>query len=385
MKRLSIRELRPGMVLEEDVYSSYNGIIPLLRKNTKVTATFLTQLEKRGVIEVFVKDSREAEIARRGSSLDVPERQVYVPKAKPILNEALKTDALGSLEELFTSISFQEADVHASSAKIIRNLDSVVGQLVDTLTTDRNALVNINDLKSYDDYTYHHSLSVAVLSIAIGQYMNLSNSELNALGKCAMMHDIGKTAVPVEIINKPSRLSDEELLTVKSHSASGYEYLIMQSIGDEELQKGVRGHHEKYDGTGYPDGLREDGIPSWSRIISVADVYDALTSNRPYRTPMQPAEAIEYIMGGVGSSFDYDMVDAFVRKVELYPIGECVELSLGKDAIVLNNENHMRPVVRIMDTGEILDLYRDRSCLSIVVNRLIPDEEIRARRQKAAR
>jgi HD-GYP domain-containing protein (c-di-GMP phosphodiesterase class II) len=191
------------------------------------------------------------------------------------------------------------------------------------------------------------------------------------------MHDIGKTAVPVEIINKPSRLDEDEFNIIKNHPAAGYEYLKNANIGDEKMWLGVVCHHEKVDGSGYPLGLDGNEIPIWSRIISAADVYDALTSTRPYRTPMQPAEALEYIMGGIGSSFDYDVVSSFAKKVELYPVGSYVQLSNGVIAIVLDSKNATRPVIRNLETGDVYDLQSDRQLLSVVISRVISDNQFK--------
>jgi len=201
--------------------------------------------------------------------------------------------------------------------------------------------------------------------------MGVGRDDLRRLAKGALLHDIGKTSVPVELINKPARLNPEEFSIIKGHSGSGYDYLAGILAKDDEMLSAVLHHHEKMDGSGYPHGLKDFDIPLWSRIIAVADVYDALTSNRPYRTPLQPGETVEFLMAGIGKDFDYDVVDSFIKKVELYPVGSTLELSNGKTGVVYNNENSLRPVVRVIPTGEILDLYRDRSCLSIVVTRVV--------------
>ncbi len=370
MARIWINDLRAGMVLEKDIYASAVGGLPLLRRGIAITEPFLDGLRKRGVFAVFIRENPPPRLTRRDPGL-------FVPRERPLLTKKLRTQAITSLEALFGSISRGE-DLYAPTVKILQHIDEVVEQLVAAIGDDRAALVNISDLKAYDEYTFHHSLSVAVLAIAIGQYMGFDKAALNRLGKAAIMHDIGKTAVPLEILNKPAKLTPEEFDIVKTHSAAGYYYLVAQGIGDDPLRQGVLSHHERLDGTGYPHGLSGDEIPLLARIISVADVYDALTSHRPYRNPLGPAEAIEYIMGGVGTAFDYDIVDSFIKKVRLYPVGSYVELSSGKVCVVLDSENHLRPVVRALDTSEIMDLFRDPRCLSLVIRRVVPDEEAHA-------
>jgi len=190
-----------------------------------------------------------------------------------------------------------------------------------------------------------------------------------------MLHDIGKMMIPLQIINKPSQLDDGEFDIIKGHPSEGFRYLFENHIGDEEIWAGVRHHHERMDGTGYPSGLAGADIPIMSRIVSVADVYDALTSIRPYRRPMQPAAALEYVMGGANHIFDFDVVTAFLEKIQPYPLGSFVELSNGKLAMIVNNEHPMRPTVQVLETGQILDLYGDHRCLDLVISTLLLDTQ----------
>lgn len=377
MRMVFIDKVSPGMTVAKDVFLSGEGT-PLVKKSTKLTPVMISQMDHLGIRFVYIDDKpgNPVDASKKKNSLE--NLRLHVPKPEPLLPPALREEAIGSLQDIFSSVTATKEKLHESAAKLIGHIDSVVGQLVDSLLEKQSAFVNINDLKSYDEYTFHHSLSVAVLSIAIGQKMGLGRKELNRLGVCAMMHDIGKTAIPIEIIHKASRLNDQEFAIVKNHSPAGYNYLIDAHYEDEDIQRGVLHHHEKLDGTGYPHGIEGAEIPLWSRIISVADVYDALTSHRPYRTPMQPAEALEYVMGGIGSSFEYDIVDSFVKKLELYPPGTFVELSDGSIAVVLNSENPMRPVVRLAN-GDICDLFRDRRMVNVTITNVLDESELEKR------
>lgn len=360
MKLVLLEELESGMTLATDVFASEDSVSPVIRKGIVLTDYVIARLRRRCISSVHIEADDPGE--NEGGE---------EPKSSPTLDPALQKEALQNIEDIFLSASAKDT---APSVQIIQHLDTVVEQLVDSLASEEKALVNINDLKSFDDYTYHHSLSVAVLSIAMGQHLGYTGAELRRLGTSAIMHDIGKTAIPVELIRKAAKLTPQEFDLIKTHSTAGYNYLAKNHVGDVDIWQGVLYHHERIDGSGYPSGLRCIDIPKWSRIISVADVYDALTSNRPYRRPMQPADAIEYIMGGTGSAFDFDMVTALVRKVDLYPIGSEVELSDGTAGTVVNNGNQMRPIVRLYD-GTLVDLYRDRSYLSVVIKRVVNDED----------
>ena len=297
MKLVLAEELKDGMVLAQDLFLSESDTSPFISRGILLNNYVIEKIKKRGFRNVYIEGEGE-------------KKEQGAPHSHPVLEPQLRDEALDTLETIFTKLGGE--GVHETAAQVARKVDAVVNRMVGSILSEGNALVNINDLKSYDDYTFHHSLSVAVLSLAIGQRLGYSSDELNRLGFCAMMHDIGKIAIPVEIIRKASKLDSKEMNLIRTHSTAGYKYLMEAGIGDDELWQGVLSHHEKVDGTGYPLGLRDDEIPEWGRIITVADVYDALTSNRPYRKPLEPAEAIEYIMGGTGTSFDFEMVQALV-------------------------------------------------------------------------
>ena len=353
-KKYPVNELVEGMIVDEGVYGEGETRVPLVAKNQVLTNYLIEKLRTNGVATVKI-------LAQAGNS-----KMIDIQKRPPIITPRLRKEALDFLQDTF-SFAAQMESGNIVATRTVKKLDTLVSRLIVAITRDKQAMVNINDLKSYDEYTYHHSLSVAVLAIAIAHQLGFSGVKLTQLGKTAIMHDIGKTRVPIQLINKPAKLDQEEFHIVQTHSQEGYRFLVDQGIGDTELWASVKHHHEKMDGSGYPNGLEGEDIPVMSRIIAVADVYDALTSKRPYRKPIQPAEALEYIMGGSGTFFDYDMVLAFIKKIDPYPKGTLVELSNDKIAIVVDNEFPMRPVVQTLSNGEILDLNNDRRCLSILI------------------
>ena len=294
----------------------------------------------------------------------VPEPLVITQEAKShdeklVVNEKVRDVAVDGIKKLFTTARNETHGVGnmTTAFQIVTNLDMILDDLVDTVTSNPKGLVQIAGLRSYDEYTYHHSLSVSVLSVAIGQAMNLNPKEIKRLGRTALLHDIGKMMVPHELITKPSALTSAEFASVKRHPVIGARFLKKEYIGNEELWSGVEFHHEKIDGSGYPNGLRDKDIPLFARIISVADVYDALTSYRPYRDPMRPpANAIELLMSEAGAAFDLGVVQSFVRRIELYPIGSTVQISDKRFGQVINNRHPMRPTLKILDSKDIVDL-----------------------------
>lgn len=356
-----IWDLKKGMVLAQDVSAAENRIVPIIKKGTVLNENLIAKLKDHGVIRLLVEGGETPHF-------------IDVPKAKPVIEKKLKSKAISALEKMFEVAGNDiSAETEIASIQVVKEVEAVVEELVKTLAKDKHSMVNIADLKSYDECTYHHSLSVAVLAIAMSQTLGHSSDQIYQTGRCAIMHDIGKTKIPQEIINKTTKLSDEEFRIIRQHSTQGYHYLEKRNIGDEDMRKGILYHHERYDGTGYPTGLKGEEIPIMSRIISVADVYDALTSSRPYRMPIQPFEAVEYIIANSGAHFDYDVVKAFMKRLELYPIGCMVELSNGKVAIVLNNENPMRPLIKLTDTGTTIDLANDVKALNITIKQMMPE------------
>ena len=285
---------------------------------------------------------------------------------KCALSQRLKDEAIQSIRGLF-DIARDEGKGAITAHQSVKQLDDIVSQLVETVGGDTGGLTHISQLKSYDEYTFLHSLSVTVLSIAIGRQLKLHEVVLKRLGRAAILHDIGKMLIPLDILNKPGKLTNEEFAIMKSHSEKGADYLREVGIEDDLLYKAVRGHHEKVDGSGYPDGLKKDDISAFAKIISVGDVYDALTSHRPYRNPMIPADVLEIIMSDVDRAFDYKIAKAFMDSVEFYPVGTNVRLSNGEWGVVVDNTHLRRPTLKMAHDGRVIDLAALDYC-HLVIN-----------------
>ncbi|NLJ31981.1 MAG: HD-GYP domain-containing protein [Clostridiales bacterium] len=350
-----IDQLKEGMMLDRDVYlyDCKTSKVAMLRSGQVLNSAYIQKLNELHVLGAYIYTTK--------SDIDLEERN------SPVRRE-LKEEAVSSVQQVFTM--FHQA-ANQVSVSCIRQTMEVSKKLVTAMKSNREAKLSIANLKLYDDYTYNHSFGVSILSIAIGLALGLRTSDLYDLGFCALLHDIGKMDVPIEIIAKPARLTREEFQIVKQHPVKGAEFFHRHRLASPRICAGVLTHHEKFDGSGYPKGLKGEQIPLIGRIISVADVYDALTSVRPYRKSSPPAEAIEYIMGGCDNLFDTNVVEAFLKKVSPYPVGSCVRLSNGEIAIVVEqNENHpLRPYIRMINSPDrVLDLYRERELQHITVD-----------------
>lgn len=269
------------------------------------------------------------------------------------------TDALSEDIEIESVISPQ---LRSEGMACIRECDidgcqDIARRMVTEITSKATLSLDLTDLRSYDDYTYAHSVNVAVVSCIIGMGMDMDEKDLTLLVTAALLHDLGKLQIPPEILNKPGRLTQEEYQIMKSHATLSYELLKERWDISSHIKLAVLFHHENVDGSGYPQGIDGSEQTLFTRILHVADVYDALVSKRPYKEPYSPHEATEYLMGGCGIMFDRQVVEALIAYVPLYPKGTEVQLSDGRLGIIYENGelHNLRPILRLMD-GTLLDL-----------------------------
>ena len=227
---------------------------------------------------------------------------------------------------------------------------NLVATLANDIATSLDATMWLTQLKNRDEYTAIHSLNVCVLSLIFGRSLNLSKDELNELGLGALLHDIGKMRVPLKVLNKPGKLTDDEFEIMKTHPGMGYELIRNDENLSAEVLTIVRNHHERLSGQGYPDKLNEQSISYFTKIVSITDVYDAITSDRVYHDGMTPHLAIQKLYEWMPNNFDKDLVQKFIRTLGIYPIGSVVELKTGHIGLVvkLNEVQRMKPVVMLI-------------------------------------
>ncbi|MFZ2955533.1 MAG: HD-GYP domain-containing protein [Candidatus Ozemobacteraceae bacterium] len=226
----------------------------------------------------------------------------------------------------------------------------VVGHMVDEIMQCPDALMNLINIKSFDDYTFTHNINVATLSILIGQEVGVPAEDLPDLALGALMHDVGKLQISLSILNKDGKLTDAEFDEMKLHPLIGYEILCKSPDISERARLVCLQHHEKFQGRGYPHNIKGKEISLFGRICAAADVYDALTTDRPYRVAMTPYDAVKIIMSGVDSQFDPEILQAFLRRFSIYPSGSLVLLSDGSVGLVLrpNPKTVMRPIIKVL-------------------------------------
>lgn len=355
MRFIPTSHLKPGQKLASDLELSTNRV--LLRRGAILKASIIRKISNFGFQGIYIDDELSEGI-----------------EITDVISHDLKVKTKKELESLFYGV---KNNLITSTVKQIKSIKRLVHDIVNEISHNRNVMVNIIDLRSYDDYTYSHSLNVAVISAIIGTAMKLSWEAINELTMGALIHDLGKMFVNKDILNKPGKLTDDEFEEMKRHSFLGYEYVRNRFDIAQNSKLTALQHHEKYNGSGYPGGLAGKDIHPYSRIVCVADVYDALSSDRPYRKAMLPSDVMEYIMGGYNTMFDPEIVSALTRKVAPYPVGTCLRLSTGDLGIVVENREStgLRPVLRLIvdnkPTSRYIDLANDRDALNITIKEII--------------
>jgi len=226
------------------------------------------------------------------------------------------------------------ADAEAGNSLDMDEANKLVRVMVGTAKSNRGVLRLLSVLKAYDDYTYTHSLNVAALGVLFGHELGMREDKLQLLGLSGLLHDVGKCLIPKEIVTKPDSLTKAEFEVMKRHTVLGWRYVQDQSHIPSLVADAVLDHHERQDGTGYPRNLRGSGISGLSRVLSVLDVYDALTSDRVYRAGLSPHAALRTLYRDMGASLPKDLLLRFVRCVGIFPPGTVVQLKNGFYAVV---------------------------------------------------
>lgn len=332
MRRISTKHLRSGMQLAQPVISSDGKI--LLAKGQVLRDSYITRLVQLGVYSVYVVDPRFPDI-----------------NADDFLSERTRLRALRMVHTACTSlISGSVLDAPA--------ITDIVDMLIDDLGTKPNLLVNVFDIRMQDDYTFAHSVNVCSFAILIGMSFSFHRGQLRELAIGALMHDLGKTLVPIDLLKKPGPLSPAEYEKIQEHTNAGFDILRRQ--GEISLLSAhiAFQHHERIDGSGYPRALVGSDIHLYGRIVAVADVYDALVSDRAYRPRFLPHKAAEMLLEQSGQAFDADVVHHFLQQVAFYPTGTIVRLSTGLIGVVVdvNKPVTTRPIVRALYDAEGDDL-----------------------------
>ena len=339
MRFVPINSVKEGSKLAKTIFDNEGRV--LLAEGIKLTEGLLKRVKANNIYSLYIHDEYSQ------NEID------------DIIKPELRQKAIKIVKESFanftTGMSQANASINKKQAVMIKyeytqSINQLVREILDDVLSRKNIFVNLVDIKSMDNYTYEHSVNVTLLSLIIGIELNLSKDQLFDLAVGAMLHDLGKTLIPIEILSKTGALQVEEFEIVKIHTTKGYDFLKNNIEISGMARMIILQHHERIDGKGYPMGIKGSEISNLAKIVSIADVYDALTSDRPYRRAMSPNESLEYLMGGIDRYFEYEYVKAFIKRVIPYPEGSLVKLSSGDIAVIdkVNIEFPLRPQIKII-------------------------------------
>ncbi len=262
------------------------------------------------------------------------------------------------------------ASLH-NEVRMGRTLDAdkcrpIVDEIASSVSRNAGALTSLARLKTHDDYTYMHSVAVCALMVSLARQLGLAEAQVREAGMAGLVHDMGKALMPLSVLNKPGKLTEDEFAIIRLHPERGHTLLAEGGAFEAGVLDVCLHHHERLDGKGYPDGLAGDAISRLARMGAVCDVYDAITSNRPYKVGWDPAESIAQMASWRKGQFDTAVFQAFVKSLGIYPNGSLVRMKSGRLAIVMeqNEKSLVAPRVKLFFstqaqqaiTPELLDL-----------------------------
>lgn len=376
MKEYQTKDLLPGMVTAIPVRTKRGQLI--INPNVELTRTLISRLEFYGIASVQITENKQA-----ATPMETPKDPAYFPAKSPVSAPSPVSDASYS-QKLKSSPEFQrfQVDFTLRSQDLKNCFDAYLSDggtvnkeellsktisLVSPKQTTLDVFDMLHNMRQVNDSTYAHSLNVAIISRIIGKWLHFSNEELDTLTLAGLLHDIGKTKIPDEVLNKDGKLTDEEFQMIRNHPKYGYDILKSQPL-NSHIKKAALMHHERCDGSGYPMGLTMEEIDDYALIIAIADVYDAMTAARSYRAPLCPFEVIaEFEKDGL-QKYKPKYILTFLENIANAYQNNRVMLSDGTSAriVLLNHRRLSKPLVQL-DDGACIDLEKSPLYIKAII------------------
>lgn len=376
MKEYQTKDLLPGMVTAIPVRTKRGQLI--INPNVELTRTLISRLEFYGIASVQITENKQV-----ATPMETPKDPAYFPAKSPVSAPSPVSDASYS-QKLKSSPEFQrfQVDFTLRSQDLKNCFDAYLSDggtvnkeellsktisLVSPKQTTLDVFDMLHNMRQVNDSTYAHSLNVAIISRIIGKWLHFSNEELDTLTLAGLLHDIGKTKIPDEVLNKDGKLTDEEFQMIRNHPKYGYDILKSQPL-NSHIKKAALMHHERCDGSGYPMGLTMEEIDDYALIIAIADVYDAMTAARSYRAPLCPFEVIaEFEKDGL-QKYKPKYILTFLENIANAYQNNLVMLSDGTSAriVLLNHRRLSKPLVQL-DDGACIDLEKSPLYIKAII------------------
>lgn len=320
---ISINDCIPGMQIAEDIFNEYGSVI--ITEGVVFDEHLIRRIEELGIEKIKVLDIK-------GDIIPVSSKELF----KAQYNENLNT-----VKTILHSISTGKE----INMKIV---DKATDSIITRINENSSIVHSINEMRNADDYVYTHSINVSLLAMLIGKWLRYDYNRIKSLVYAGFLHDIGKGKISPDILNKPEALSIEEFEEMKKHSLYGFKIAEKMPGLDYGIRRGILMHHEREDGSGYPYGLKGEQIHDYAKIIAVADIYDAMTSNRSYRNKICPFDVIEHMEKNNFETLDHRVISVFLKNIAAYYIGYKVMLSTGDigEIVYINPFNVSKPIVK---------------------------------------
>lgn len=360
------RDLKAGMKIDQNIKDRLDRV--LIARGTALDDYMIQALKKLGIASIRIYEGEEdvkTELSKEEQKPIPAIARNNISKyrtpdpSKVRLSESVKKRVSEGIQYLYNN---------SNSESFVNTTNSITNDLMKAIQDNDAIAVDINALKTSDEYTFKHSVDVATMSMIIAKEQGLKKDDIYRIGIAGLLHDMGKSKIPLEILNKPARLNDDEFAVMKQHSVLGYEILNEKNEFPASISLSVLQHHEKMNGKGYPFGVSSDKITPYAKILSVSDVYDALVTERPYKKSFSQRTAVEMIMS-MTEELDITAMRSFLRSIILYPVDSTVQLSNGEEARVVKNNPDavLRPTVVGLTSGTVYNLAEDIECANIII------------------
>lgn len=356
--QIFVKDIEDGMIIARDVFDSEGGL--LLAEGFEIKEAYKAKRLLNQHKILFLKVLREEiEIAPALNSIGT-EEEVDIATLNKAIEEINENKEIlkESLNKFITGEDIRQEEI-----------ENVIENTLKLFQSNINVFQIMQSVKDVDDITYAHCQNVSLVSYSIGQWMELDREDLEELALTGMLIDIGKTKVDSAVLNKKEKLSNDEFAEMKKHSIFSHEVIKEYGYISERVKRAVLFHHERMDGSGYPMGLKGNSIPLFSRIVAIADVYNALISHRPHRNKKTPFEAIRVLETEYMDKLDPSILYLFLRRIAANYIGQRVKLNNGQsgEIIFIPQINLHRPILKIKETDKMIDLSKsDNAHLDIV-------------------